>query len=99
MPGMMRRGSKSKSPILIAEQAPETGLFGGTDFEDLKGLDYLSIEFSYAEGTFNDVKKHSIPAKVMLAGKTAFLRQAKFHGLTDIAVVSPVAFQSRSPTV
>lgn len=50
MPGMIRRGSKSKSPVLYAEQAPEAGLVGGTDFEDLRGLDYMSIEFSYAEG-------------------------------------------------
>ena len=50
LPGMIRRGSKSKSPVLYAEQAPEVGLVGGTDFEDLRGLDYMSIEFSHAEG-------------------------------------------------
>ena len=50
LPGMIRRGSKSKSPVLYAEQAPEVGLVGGTDFEDLRGLDYISIEFSHAEG-------------------------------------------------
>ena len=53
MPGTIRRGSKSKSPIVISEQPPETGLIGGTDFEDLKGLDCLSIEFSHAEGMFH----------------------------------------------
>lgn len=53
MPGTIRRGSKSKSPIIISEQPPETGLVGGTDFDDLKGLDSLSIEFSRAEGMFN----------------------------------------------
>ena len=50
LPGMIRRGSKSKSPVLYAEQAPEVGLVGGTDFDDLRGLDYMSIEFSHAEG-------------------------------------------------
>ena len=50
MPGTIRRGSKSKSPIIISEQLPETGLIGDTDFEDLKKLDCLSIEFSHAEG-------------------------------------------------
>ena len=50
LPGTIRRGSKSKSPVLYAEQAPEVGLVGGTDFDDLRGLDYMSIEFSHAEG-------------------------------------------------
>ena len=39
--------------MIISEQPPETGLIRGTDFEDLKGLDCLSIEFSHAEGMFH----------------------------------------------
>ena len=61
IPGMIRRGSKSKSPILYAEQVPEVGLVGGTDFEDLKGLDYMSIEFSHAEGMLMTWKANSLP--------------------------------------
>ena len=55
LPGTLRSGSKSKGPIMIAEhsansQLPEAGLLGETDFEDLKGLDFLTVDFGRAEG-------------------------------------------------
>ena len=55
LPGMVRRGSSSKSPLKIAEhfahgQSPEAGLTGDFDMEDLRSLDHITIEFSNAAG-------------------------------------------------
>ena len=55
LPGMVRRGSKSKSPLprldgLAREQVSESGLTGETDTNELRRLDSLTIEFSNAGG-------------------------------------------------
>lgn len=52
MPGMVRPKSGSKSPLLIPRpSAQEKARFGGYyDENDMANLDYLSIEFSSAEG-------------------------------------------------
>jgi hypothetical protein len=55
LPGMIRRDSKSKSPTMIAEhstqgQAPEVGLTRETDWDDLRTLDSITIEFTRVEG-------------------------------------------------
>ena len=55
LPGMVRRNSKSKSPMLIPEhsahsQVSEVGLAGVTDMEELTLLDCLIIEFADTEG-------------------------------------------------
>jgi len=82
-------------------QAPEVGLTREIDMDDLRTLDSVTIEFTRAEGM-------AIPAtnntggqltKFFLPGKTAFLREASFHGLRDDHIMSPFSFMSRSPTV
>lgn len=82
LPGMVRRRSSSKSPVIIAkpptqEQAKPTE---HTDENDMADLDYLSIEFSSAED------------------RTAFLREARFHGSPEEPVASPFVFPARSPS-
>ena len=82
LPGMVRRRSSSKSPLIIAKpSALERARLGGdTDENDMANLDYLSIEFSSAED------------------RTAFLREARFHGSPEDLIASPFVFHSRSPT-
>lgn len=82
LPGMVRRRSSSKSPLIIAKgSAQGQANFGGyTDEDDMADLDYLSIKFDSAED------------------RTAFLREARFHGSPEEPVASPDAFHSRSPT-
>ena len=81
MPGMVRRRSSSKSPIIISKpMAHEQIKFAqNTDEDDMIELDYLSIEFSSAEG------------------RSAFLETARFHGLHEESATSPCALQSRPP--
>ncbi len=55
LPGMIRRNSKSQSPVLVAnhkshERNPEQSLTGNASLEDLKTLDHLSVEFDHAAG-------------------------------------------------
>ena len=75
MPGMIRRRSSSKSPIIIPKpMAQEQVKFApNTDEDDMTGLDYLSIEFSSAEG------------------KSAFLATARFHNLPQESATSTFA--------
>ena len=81
MPGMIRRRSSSKSPIIIPKpMAQEQVKFAqNTDEDDMTELDYLSIEFSSAEG------------------RSAFLEEARFHRLPEESAISPFALHSRSP--
>ena len=81
MPGMIRRRSSSRSPIIIPKpMAQEQVKFAqNTDEADMTELDYLSIEFSSAEG------------------RTAFLETARFHSLPEESATSPFALQARSP--
>ena len=60
MPGMTRRGSKPKSPIMSSEY-PAQGLTSESDLEDLNGLDRLSIEFSSSKGMI--VSRHEPESK------------------------------------
>ena len=80
MPGMIRRKSSSKSPIIIPKPSAQeqVRLSCNTDEDDMKELDYLSIEFSSAEG------------------KSAFLEEAKFHGSPEESATSTFALHSRS---
>ena len=51
LPGMVRRGSRSKGPKLIAERFTHALAAETNDgMEDLRDLDYLTIEFADAEG-------------------------------------------------
>lgn len=55
LPGMIRRNSKSQSPVLVAkhspdERNPEHCLTGSASVNDLKTLDHVSIEFDHAAG-------------------------------------------------
>ncbi|KAM0798557.1 hypothetical protein BDR22DRAFT_371431 [Usnea florida] len=80
MPGMIRRKSSSKSPIIIPKpSAQEQVKFSyNTDEDDMTELDYLSIEFSSAEG------------------RSAFLEEARFHSLPEESATSTFALHSRS---
>ncbi|CAD6593106.1 MAG: hypothetical protein ASARMPREDX12_006840 [Alectoria sarmentosa] len=82
LPGMVRRRSSSKSPLIIAKpSALERARLGGdTDENDMANLDYLSIEFSSAKD------------------RTAFLDKARFHGSPEDSIASPFVLHSRSPT-
>ena len=81
LPGMIRRRSGSKSPLVIAkassqEQARSGGYFAPNDMSD---LDYLLIEFSCAKD------------------RTTFLDGANFHGSVEESMASPLPPISRSP--
>ena len=61
MPGMIRRRSSSKSPIIIPKQSARPQ---STDEDDMTELDYLSIEFSSAKGRSAFLEKarfHRLP--------------------------------------
>ena len=64
LPGMVRRRSGSKSPLLIAKTSTQEQAQVGGDVngDDMTSLDCLSIEFSSAKD------------------RIAFLHEAKFHG-------------------
>lgn len=81
MPGMVRRRSSSKSPIIIPKPMAQeqVKLASNTDGDDMTELDYLSIEFSSAEG------------------RSAFLDKARFHSSPGVSTTSPFALHSRSP--
>lgn len=87
LPGFMRRrGSRTKSPLLIAahptsDAGLDIGLTGPLDMENLQKLDSLSIDFEDAEH------------------KAAFLRAARFHGFTDDKDLSTSQPVSRLVTV
>lgn len=82
LPGMVRRRSSSKSPILVAKSpAQEQARLGGyADENDLSDLNYLLIEFSSAQG------------------RPEFLREARFHSSPEDLMASPSSFCSKSPT-
>lgn len=82
LPGMVRRRSSSKSPLIIPKSSiqEQASLGAYTDENDMSSLDYLSIEFSSADG------------------RTAFLREARFHASAKEPTASPFAFHSKSPT-
>ena len=79
LPGMVRRRSSSKSPLLIPKSsAQEKARFGGyPDENGMANLDYLSIEFGSAEGM------------------SAFLRKAKFHASAEEPIASSFTVGSR----
>ena len=83
LPGMVRRRSSSKSPLIIPRLSTQeqASLGAYTDENDMSSLDYLSIEFSSPEG------------------RTAFLREARFHISAKEPTASPFAYHSKSPTV
>lgn len=61
MPGMVRRRSSSKSPIIIPKQSARPQ---NADEDDMTELDYLSIDFSSAEGRsafLEEARFHSSP--------------------------------------
>ena len=63
MPGMIRRRSSSKSPIIIPKQSARPQK---TDEDDMTELDYLSIEFSSAKGRsafLEEVRFHNLPVE------------------------------------
>lgn len=82
LPGMVRRRSSSKSPLIIpkpfSQEQAKLGAY--TDENDMSSLDYLSIEFSSTDD------------------RNAFLREARFHGSGKEPTASPLAFQPNSPT-
>lgn len=82
LPGMVRRRSSSKSPLIIAKpSAHDKAQFGECiDENEMADLDYLSIEFSSADD------------------RTAFLREARFHGSAEEPIASSFSSHSRSPT-
>ena len=63
LPGMVRRRSSAKSPLILAQSSAQeqTKVGGDTDENDMSDLDNLSIEFGSAQD------------------KDAFLRKANFH--------------------
>ena len=75
MPGMIRRKSSSKSPIIIPKPSAQEQVRSSynTDEDDMTELDYLSIEFSSAEG------------------RSAFLEEARFHSLPEESATSTFA--------
>lgn len=80
LPGMVRRRSSSKSPLIIPKpSAQEEARFGGyPDENDTVDLDYLSIAFGSA------------------GDRAAFLREARFHGSAEEPIASSYTFDSRS---
>lgn len=64
LPGMVRRKSSSKSPLIIAQLSSQEQARSDcyTEQNDTADLDYLSIQFDSGED------------------KDAFLREARFHG-------------------
>lgn len=82
LPGMVRRRSSSKSPLIIPKPLTQEQAKLGAypDENDMSSLDYLSIEFSSADD------------------RIAFLREARFHGSIKEPTASPFAFQPKSST-
>ena len=77
-------------------QVSEEGLTVETDMEDLRCLNYLTLEFSDAEGTdlFKSIKASA--SLMACLGKTTFLREARFHGLQENSTISPFSSPSYS---
>ena len=82
LPGMVRRGSSSKSPLIIPNPLTQeqAKLGESTDENDMSSLDYLLVDFSSADD------------------RIAFLCEARFHGSVKEPTASPFAFPSKSPT-
>lgn len=81
LPGMVRRVSSSKSPLIIPKPSiqEQAQLGACTDENDMSSLDYLSIEFSSADA------------------KADFLHKAMFHGSAKEPTKSPYASPSNPP--
>ena len=81
LPGMVRRRSGSKSPLIIAKPSTQeqTHFNQNVDGNDMADLDYLLIEFGSAKD------------------RSAFLHEAEFHASTKEPTASPATVFSRSP--
>ena len=81
LPGMVRRRSGSKSPLIITNPSTQeqTHFNPNINGNDMTDLDYLVIEF----GSAHD--------------RSAFLHKAKFHAPAEEPAASPSAPFSRSP--
>ena len=106
LPGMIRRNSKSKSPLMISDHfahgsSSETGLIKEVDWEDLRSLDHLTIEFSSPKGmqAFQYMWDDLFQADLTSIGKAEFLSKARFHGMDDDEIMSPLSYKARSSTV
>ena len=81
LPGMVRRRSGSKSPLIIAKPSTQeqTHFNQNINGNDMTDLDYLLIEFGSA------------------SDRSAFLHEAKFHASAEEPTASLSANFSRSP--
>ena len=81
LPGMVRRRSGSKSPLMIAKPSTQEQIHlnQNIDGNDMTDLDYLLIEFGSAKD------------------RSAFLHEAKFHASAEEPTASPSTPFSRSP--
>ena len=81
LPGMVRRTSGSKSPLVIAKPLTQeqTQLNQNINGDDMTDLNYLLVEFGSAKD------------------RSAFLHEAKFHASAQGPTASPSASFSRSP--
>ena len=81
LPGMVRRRSSSKSPLIIAKPSTQeqTHYNQNINENDMTDLDYLLVEFGSAQD------------------RSAFLHEAKFHASVEGPTASPSASFSRSP--
>ena len=81
LPGMVRRRSGSKSPLIIAKSSTQeqTHFNQNVNENDMTDLDYLLIDFGSAKD------------------RSAFLHEAKFHASAEEPTASPSASFSRSP--